>query len=441
MSASQHSPQQLKRELGWFGATIMGLGSVIGVGIFVSLGLAAGLSGYGVIGALVVAGILQIANSLNLAQLAASHPVSGGIYEYGYKYLNSWFGFTGGWMYLLGKTAVAATAALGFSSYLIKSLGVSQSFLVPIAELAVLGLTAVVLGGMRRSKAATTVILSITLFALFFLIIAGGVVLSQKGFLPVELAEIDFKIGLKNFLESVALLFVAYNGPARITMLGEEITEPRKNIPKAVLITLGITTIIYMGVAIVSLGTIGAEALGIASEEAAPLEIVAASLGIPGAKTLLAIGAITATLSVLLSIILGLSRLLLAMGRRGDMPRLIAQLNSAGTTPYWAVIFISIAVGLLVLTGDVKTTWSLSAFGSLWRCGIVGLAALRLSDEQRLYPVWMSLFALFSGLFLAFWIEWQVWLIGLGLIGVGLVWHFVASKLKERESLAQTSSD
>ncbi|MEB3283029.1 MAG: APC family permease [Lyngbya sp.] len=441
MSASQHSPQQLKRELGWFGATIMGLGSVIGVGIFVSLGLAAGLSGYGVIGALVVAGILQIANSLNLAQLAASHPVSGGIYEYGYKYLNSWFGFTGGWMYLLGKTAVAATAALGFSSYLIKSLDVSQSFLVPIAELAVFGLTVVVLGGMRRSKAATTVILSITLFALFFLIIAGGIVLSQKGFLPVEFAEIDFKIGLKNFLESVALLFVAYNGPARITMLGEEITEPRKNIPKAVLVTLGITTVIYMGVAIVSLGTIGAEALGIASEQAAPLEIVAASLGIPGAKTLLAIGAITATLSVLLSIILGLSRLLLAMGRRGDMPRLIAQLNSAGTTPYWAVIFISIAVGLLVLTGDVKTTWSLSAFGSLWRCGIVGLAALRLSDEQRLYPVWMSLFALFSGLFLAFWIEWQVWLIGLGLIGVGLVWHFVASKLKERETLAQTSSD
>lgn len=441
MSASQHSPQQLKRELGWFGATIMGLGSVIGVGIFVSLGLAAALSGYGVIGALVVAGILQIANSLNLAQLAASHPVSGGIYEYGYKYLNSWFGFTGGWMYLLGKTAVAATAALGFSSYLINTIGISHSFLVPIAELAVLALTVVVLGGMRRSKAATTVILSITLFALFFLIIAGGFVLSQKGFLPVEFAEIDLKTGSKNFLESVALLFVAYNGPARITMLGEEITEPRKNIPKAVLVTLAITTIIYMGVALVSLGTIGPEALGIASEEAAPLEVVAASLGIPGAKTLLAIGAITATLSVLLSIILGLSRLLLAMGRRGDMPKLIAQLNPAGTTPYWAVIFISITVGLLVLTGDVKTTWSLSAFGSLWRCGIVGLAALRLSDEQRLYPVWMSLFALFSGLFLAFWIEWQVWLIGLGLIAVGLVWHFVASKLKERENLAKISSD
>jgi APA family basic amino acid/polyamine antiporter len=441
MSASNHSPQQLKRELGWFGATIMGLGSVIGVGIFVSLGLAAALSGYAVIGALVVAGILQVANSLNLAQLAASHPVSGGIYEYGYKYLNRWFGFTGGWMYLLGKTAVAATAALGFSSYLINTIGISESFLVPIAEIAVLGLTGVVLGGMRRSKVTTTVILSVTLFSLLFLMIAGGFVLSQRGFLPVTFADIDLKTGLKNFLESVALLFVAYNGPARITMLGEEITEPRKNIPKAVLITLAITTVIYVGVALVSLGSIGAKALGIASEQAAPLEVVAESLGIPGAKTLLAIGAITATLSVLLSVILGLSRLLLAMGRRGDMPKLVAQLNSDGTTPYWAVIFISIAIGLLVLTGDVKTTWSLSAFGSLWRCGIVGLAALRLSDEQRLYPVWMSWFAFLSGLFLAFWIEWQVWLIGLGLIGVGLGWHFVAFKLKERVDLPQTSSD
>lgn len=441
MSASKHSPQQLKRELGWFGATIMGLGSVIGVGIFVSLGLAAALSGYAVIGALVLAGTLQVANSLNLAQLAASHPVSGGIYEYGYKYLNRWFGFTGGWMYLLGKTAVAATAALGFSSYFIHLTGISESFVVPVAELAVFALTAVVLGGMRRSKTATIVILSVTLLTLFFLIIAGGFVLSQRGFLSVDFEPIEWETGLTNFLESIALLFVAYNGPARITMLGEEITEPRKNIPKAVLITLGITTVIYIGVAVVSLGTIGAKALGIASEQAAPLEAVAESLGIPGAKTLLAIGAITATLSVLLSVILGLSRLLLAMGRRGDMPKLIAQLNPAGTTPYWAVIFISIAVGLLVLTGDVKTTWSLSAFGSLWRCGIVGLAALRLSDEQRLYPVWMSLFALFSGLFLAFWIEWQVWLIGLGLIAVGLVWHFVAFKLNERANLPQTSSD
>lgn len=441
MSASHPSPQQLKRELGWFGATIMGLGSVIGVGIFVSLGLAAALSGYAVIGALVVAGILQVANSLNLAQLAASHPVSGGIYEYGYKYLNSWFGFTGGWMYLLGKTAVAATAALGFSSYFINTLGLSESLLVPVAEIAVFALTAVVLGGMRRSKAATTVILSITLFALFFLIIGGGIVLSQRGILSVEFASIDLKIGVKNFLESVALLFVAYNGPARITMLGEEITEPRKNIPKAVLVTLAITTIIYIGVALVSLASIGATALGIASEQAAPLQAVAESLGIPGAKILLAIGAITATLSVLLSIILGLSRLLLAMGRRGDMPKLISQLNAAGTTPYWAVIFISIAVALLVLMGNVKTTWSLSAFGSLWRCGIVGLAALRLSDEQRLYPVWMSWFALVSGLFLAFWIEWHVWLIGLGLIAVGLVWHFVASKLNEKANLSQISSD
>ena len=120
---NENPPKQLKRELDWLSAAIMGLASVIGAGIFVSIGLAAEISGSAAIAALIVAGLLAACNSLNLAQLAVNHPVSGGIYEYGYKYLTPWLGFTGGWIYLLSKTAVAATAALGFSGYLLNNLG------------------------------------------------------------------------------------------------------------------------------------------------------------------------------------------------------------------------------------------------------------------------------------------------------------------------------
>jgi APA family basic amino acid/polyamine antiporter len=431
-----NSHQQMKRELGWFDTTIMGLASVIGVGIFVSLGIAAGLSGWAVILALIVAGLLSACNSLNLAQLAANNPVSGGIYEYGYKYLTPWLGFTGGWIYLLGKTAVAATAALGFSGYLLNAIGLDdRGFIVPIAESAVLILTLIVLGGMQRSKVMTTITVSITIISLVFLIIAGLFVHFSTGFEYLTFSEVNSDNFVKNLLESIALMFVAYNGAARISMVAEEIKEPAKYIPKAIFTTLIITMLLYIGVAIVSLGSIGPAALGDRASQTASLQRVAASFGIPGASNILVIGATTAMLSVLVSIILGLSRLLLAMGRRGDMPSFMAQLDSSNTTPYWAVNFVCIAIMLLVLTGNVKTTWSFGAFGALYRCVIVSLASLKLSAEERLYPKWLSWLALSSCIFLAFWVEWQVWCISFGLIGIGLIWHFTIHRLKSPETL------
>ncbi len=176
--------------------------------------------------------------------------------------------------------------------------------------------------------------------------------------------------------------------------------------------------------------TVGAEAFSATVQEGkGPLEIVAGSFGIPGAVTILAVGAIAATLSVLLNVILGLSRLLLAMARREDMPNFLARLNNETTTPYSAVIIISILISILVLTGSVKVTWSFAAFGGLYRCVIASLAALHLDRQERLYPQFLTWLALLSGLFLAFWIEFQVWLIGLGLIGVGLIWHFLIHRI------------
>lgn len=426
----ENPPKQLKRELGWFGSAIMGLASVIGVGIFVSIGIAAGISGSAVIGALVVAGLLGACNSLNLAQLAANHPVSGGIYEYGYKYLTPALGFTGGWIYFLSKTAVAATAALGFAGYLLNTTGSNDSrVLVVVAEAAVLIITLIVLGGMRSFKVTTIAVVSVTMLSLLFLIIAGSFFCLTNSFEHLSLASSSSGNWIKNFLESVALMFVSYNGAARISMMSEEITEPRKNIPKAILFTIIVTMFLYIGVAVVSLGSIGVEAFSAATrEQAAPLQVVASSFGIPGAANILAVGAITSMLSIILTIILGGSRVLLAMGRRGDMPSLFAQLNSSGTTPYWAVIFFGIAIALLVLTGDVKVTWSFAAFGSMYRCFLASLAALQLSQQERLYPQWLSGISLFSSLFLAFWVEWQIWLIGLGIIGVGVVWHLVIQR-------------
>ena len=177
-----HNYGTLKRELGVFGATMMGLGAMIGTGVFVSIGVAAGVSGPSVVLAIVVAAFVAVCNALSSAQLAATHPVSGGTYEYGYKYLTPALGFSAGWMFLCAKSASAATAALGFSGYLIHAFGWSGR--VPVVWLGVgisVAITALILGGMKRSNLANILIVSATFIALVLFIVSALPVALSSG--------------------------------------------------------------------------------------------------------------------------------------------------------------------------------------------------------------------------------------------------------------------
>jgi APA family basic amino acid/polyamine antiporter len=111
------------------------------------------------------------------------------------------------------------------------------------------------------------------------------------------------------------------------------------------------------------------------------------------------------------------------MGRRGDLPPICARLDPRGTAPRVAVLGVSAGIVLLVLTGSVKATWSFSAFTVLVYYAITNWAALKLDDRQRRYPRLVALLGLASCLFLAFWVQPQVWLAGVVLIAVGLMWH------------------
>src|SRR5690554_4482737 len=109
--------RSLPRELGTWGAVMIGMGSIVGTGVFVSIGLAAGVAGPAVLIALVLGAALAACNGLSSAQLAAAHPVAGGTYEYGYRVSLPIPGFMAGWMFLTAKSASAATAALGLAGY------------------------------------------------------------------------------------------------------------------------------------------------------------------------------------------------------------------------------------------------------------------------------------------------------------------------------------
>jgi APA family basic amino acid/polyamine antiporter len=404
--------QSLRRELGVGGATLLGLGSILGTGVFVSIGIAAGVAGSAVVVAVALAAIVATFNGLSSAQLAAAHPVSGGTYEYGHAYLTPALGFSAGWLFLLAKSASAATAALGFAGYAIALWDGDRSLLVPIAVAALVALTLVVLSGIRRSNTVNAVIVTIVLVGLGAFVVAGAGEVSGDDFAGLG------DTSLASLFEATALMFVAYTGYGRIATLGEEVHRPQVTIPRAIVATLVVTMIVYVTVAVIAVAAGGADALAAATEGvAAPLEVVARSFAIDGVDVAVAVAALVAMLGVLLNLILGLSRVLLAMGRRGDMPGGVAKVVDG--SPRVAVATVAVVIGVLVLIGDVRTTWAFSAFTVLVYYALTNLAALRLPAGDRRFPRWTAGAGLVACLGLAFWVPWPVWLSGIGLLAAG----------------------
>jgi APA family basic amino acid/polyamine antiporter len=415
---------RLRREVGLPGAVLLGLGSMVGTGVFVSVGIAAGVAGPAVLAATLLAAVVAILNGLSSAQLAAAHPVSGGTYEYGYRWLSPVLGFSAGWTFLLAKTASAATAALGLSGYLLDLLGVqSTAWRVGAAVSMAVAVTAFVAGGIRRSNRGNAVVVGVALSGLVLLVAASVPTLASGG-LPAEPSR-----GAGSFFEASALMFVAFTGYGRIATLGEEVREPRRVIPRAIILTTAAVTLLYLGVAAAGVGVLGAAAFGEAAETtAAPLETVARALDVPFLPELVAIAAVAAMTGVLLNLVLGLSRVVLAMARRGDAPRILSRVHAASASPVTSVWACGGAVALLALIGDVRTTWSFSAFTVLVYYALTNLAALRLPAEAAMFPRWIPMLGLAACLSLAFWVEPRILLAGLALLGAGIAAHLVARR-------------
>ena len=409
----------LRRELGVFGATMLGLGSIVGTGVFVSIGVAADAAGPAVVLAVALAAAVAVCNALSSAQLAASHPVSGGTYEYGYRYLRPWLGFAAGWMFLCAKSASAATAALGFAGYLLRLSGGGERWVVPLAVAAAAGVTLLVLGGIRRSSAVNVAVVGVTLLALAAFVVVGlpTLVARANQTMTPFFAPAAGRGAFGGLAEATALMFVAYTGYGRIATLGEEVREPRRTIPRAIVLTLIVSAILYGAVALVAVGSAGAAAL----RGPAPLEAAASTFRLPGVGVAVAVGAMTAMLGVLLNLVLGLSRVLLAMGRRRDMPAATADVRVA-------TVAVGVAVAALACVGSVKATWSFSAFTVLVYYALTNAAALRLPRADRLYPAAVSWLGLAACGSLAFAVDARAWGAGLLLLAVGLAWHAAARR-------------
>lgn len=365
----------LGRSLGLGDAVGIGFGAVVGAGIFVVTGVAAGVAGPALLAGLAIAGVAAAANALSSAELAASYPQSGGTYEYGYRVLRPWAGFAAGWMFLASKTAAAGTVAVGLGAYLDALLpGLPAR---PVSVAAVVVFTALNRLGVRKSSRANLLAVGIATAALLALVAAGAGSVRAEHFRPFAPA------GWRGTLQGAALLFFAYTGYARVATLGEEVRDPRVTIPRAILLTLGGSLVLYLAVALVAVGAAGAPAL---AASPAPLLAVARAAGPGWLERWVAAGGVAAMLGVLLSQLLGLSRMAFAMARRGDLPRWLAAVDEARGVPGNAVLAVGAAAALVAATGALREIAAAASFAILVYYGIANLAALRMPRQAKLYP-------------------------------------------------------
>lgn len=395
--------QSLKREMGIGGAIVTGLGSILGTGAFVAIGVASGMWGDAMLLAIPIAGLVAVFNGLSSAYLAGRFPVAGGTYEYGYQALGPWWGFSAGWLFLLAKTASAATAALGVALYL----GIPGDRRI-VAIVAVTAVTLLVLAGLKRTSVVNTVLVILTVGALITFALAG---IAQLDSLPGRVLFSRSDLTTSGLLPAIAFIFLAYTGYGRIATMGEEVHRPARTIPRAVIVTLVVATALY---ALVEIGgrAIDGPRWGLRiGAGMTPADLVAQPF-----STVVTIGAVTAMLGVLVNLVLGLSRVWLAMGRRLDMPEALARLDRR-SVPVVAIITAAMPIAVIALIGDISLAWTFSAFTVLLYYGITNLAALRL-DRGR----WTAWAGLLSCLFLSFFVPAGVWITGTGLIAVGLIW-------------------
>jgi APA family basic amino acid/polyamine antiporter len=285
------SEPALERSVGLLQAIGFGLGAMVGTGVFVYTGVAAGMAGPAMLVSLGLAGVAAACNGLSSAQLAMNFPRSGGTYEYAGRMLSPWAGFLAGWLFLAAKATSAAATAIGFGAYVGQATG-----LPPLAASLTLAGATIALDLFRLQGAGriNLALVSVTILSLIAFVVAGAGGVRRENFTPFA------PQGILGILSAASLLFVAYAGYGRVATLGEEIVNPWRNIPLAVIFSLSGAAAIYGAVSWVALGRIGAAGL---ARTAAPLEAAASG---PGVRVALAIGAATAMGAVFLNLVLGL---------------------------------------------------------------------------------------------------------------------------------------
>lgn len=262
-----HDPDELARRLGTSDAAVIGVGSMVGAGVFVAFAPAAAHAGSLLPVALLLAAVVAWCNATSTAQLAMVHPSSGGTYVYANRQLGQWAGFTAGWGFVTGKTASAAGMSMAFGLYAASLLGIDDADAAAraLAVAAIVVLTGVNLGGITRTAGLTRILVSVVLLILAVVAGLAAAALSASTMFGAGPSVQEGGGGALGVLPAAGLLFFAFAGYARVATMGEEVRDPQRTIPRAILGALAFVLVVYLVLAVLLLGLLGAGGLAASS--------------------------------------------------------------------------------------------------------------------------------------------------------------------------------
>lgn len=405
---------------------MVGLGAMIGAGVFVAFAPATARAGSWVWAALAVAAVVAVCNALSSSCLAARFPAAGGTYVYGRELLGPLPGFLAGWGFIVGKTASCAAMALTAGLYLWPDRAHY------VASVAVLALTAVSVFGVQRTATASRVLVGLVLTVLAVFVVAAWVAPVtpgpvppvspgpvSPGPVPVAPAGIDdaaWPARVLGVLGGAGFCFFAFAGYARIATLGEEVRDPARTIPRAVVTAIAVVIAVYALVLAATLHVLGVP--GVASGQAPVLE--ASQLLWDGQfAPVVRVSAGVAALGALLAGVLGVSRTSMAMARDRHLPAALAAVHPVSRTPYVAEVCVGVIVAGVVLVADVRQAIGFSSFAVLVYYLVANAAAVRLERSLRRLPAWVPVLGAVGCVVIAVSLPWQSVVGGLAVFAVG----------------------
>jgi APA family basic amino acid/polyamine antiporter len=351
---------------------------MVGTGAFAVWQPALSRAGSWLLFSLLIAAIVAALNAISTARLARVHPEAGGAYAYGRIRVSRGAGILAGVVFTLGKSASAAAAALTIGLYVWPQ---QQKI---VAAAAILLALVIDLRGITKTVRVTAVLSAVVIGALLVVLVVTFAGVSEPLGASMSLSP---ETGLLGVLTAAGLIFVAFAGYARVTVLGEEVKRPERTIPRAMVLSFLIVGILY---ALIGSGVMLAAKAGIAIEAAA-IESLAAAFGGEWLRVVVVIAAVLAAGAVLLSLLTGVGRTLFAMASSGDAPRALAAVGKTVHVPWRAEIVAAFLAAALVLVGSLPFALAMSAALILTYYCVAHVAAWRLPSNSLFLGRWIPL--------------------------------------------------
>ncbi|MEU4534041.1 amino acid permease [Streptosporangium sp. NPDC023825] len=414
ISDTEAPEHRLRKDLSALDLTVFGIGVVIGTGIFVLTGrVAREMAGPAVALSFVVAGIVCALAALCYAEFASTVPAAGSAYTFAFATLGEFPAWIIGWDLMLEMMLGAAVVAVGWSGYLtslLASLGITlpgaiagegAAFNLP-AALIVLILTAVLVVGIKLSSRFNLVIVTIKLAVILLVVVAGLFFVRAANFSPfippskptpaveglsAPLIQVLFGItpvafGVLGIFSAAAIVFFAYIGFDVVATAAEETRNPQRDLPIGILASLGICTVLYVAVSLV---VVGMQPYGQLSE-AAPLADAFKAVGQTWAASLISIGALAGLTTVVMILMMGMSRVMFAMCRDNLLPRGLAKVHPRYRTPYLITVMMGVVVAALAGLVPLSTIAELVNIGTLFAFVVVSIAVIILRRTRPDLP-------------------------------------------------------